>query len=367
VNNHQSSPFITRTQLFALAFFTVLIFLGYQLARILAPFSSALLWAAIMALALSPLYRKLAALLKGRANIAAVVMTLMTVLVVIGPVITLLTMLAAQAVDLYQWASGLVQSGKLAEEWSRFAGPMLDKALSLPFLAEVDLKGLFIKSLSEYSSRMASHLGDILKNLLVLGINLLIMLIALFFFFRNGEAYYRAVTDILPFTQDHKETIAQKFLDTFSAVINGIFLIALLQGLMAGIGFAIFGVPFAVFWGFLAAVLALLPFGGAALVWVPAAIYLYLTGQTLQSILLAVWGTLLVSLPDNFLKPLIIGRKAKIPSFFLFVAILGGLQVYGALGILFGPVIVTLLAVFVQIYRDEYKDPQDRKPASQEP
>jgi predicted PurR-regulated permease PerM len=109
-----------------------------------------------------------------------------------------------------------------------------------------------------------------------------------------------------------------------------------------------------VFWGFLAAILALLPIGGAALVWVPAAVYLYLTGSAVSSILLAVWGVVLVSLPDNFLKPLLIGRKAKIPTFLLFIGILGGLQAYGVLGIFAGPLVVTLLTAFVQIYREEF-------------
>jgi predicted PurR-regulated permease PerM len=125
---------------------------------------------------------------------------------------------------------------------------------------------------------------------------------------------------------------------------------------MTGVGFFVFRMPFSIFWGFLAAVLALLPVGGAALVWVPGAAYLYLTGSTLQGILLAAWGLVLVSLPDNFLKPLIIGKKAKIPTFILFIALLGSLQAFGVLGILFGPVIVSLLAAFIQIYREEYAD-----------
>jgi predicted PurR-regulated permease PerM len=273
---------------------------------------------------------------------------------VIGPAIALFTMLAAQAVDLYAWTSEQVQSGGLAEQWSRFASPLLEKIQALPFLSGIDLKGVLIKSVHEFSSGMASQIGGILKNTLVLAVELLVMLISLFFFFRSGESYYRGVMDLLPFPSDHKQAIARKFHDTFIAVLYGVFLIALLQGFMTGIGFALFGLPFPVFWGVLAAVLALLPIGGAALVWLPGALYLYLTGSTLPSVYLAIWGIVLVSLPDNFLKPLIIGRKSKIPSFFLFVAILGGLQVYGVLGILFGPLIVTLLTAFIQIYREEY-------------
>jgi predicted PurR-regulated permease PerM len=186
------------------------------------------------------------------------------------------------------------------------------------------------------------------------------MLIALFFFFRNGEIYYSEVMDLLPFTQEQKRSFAQKLHDTFVAVINGVFLIALLQGLLTGIGFALFGVPYAVFWGFVAALLALLPVGGAALVWAPGALFLFLTNATMQGALLSIWGVLVISMADNVLKPLIIGRKANIPMFILFLALLGGLQLYGILGLLFGPLVVTLLAAFVQIYRDEYLNQREK-------
>jgi predicted PurR-regulated permease PerM len=180
------------------------------------------------------------------------------------------------------------------------------------------------------------------------------MLFSLFVFFLRGEEYYRAAMDLLPFTHEQKQSVARKLYDTFAAVINGVFLIALLQGFLTGIGFALFGVPLAVLWGFVAAVLALLPVGGAALVWVPGVIFLFAQDATGKAALLLIWGLAVVSLVDNILKPLLIGRKAKIPMFILFLALLGGLQVYGALGLLFGPLVVTLLMTFIQIYRDEY-------------
>ena len=354
MNNLNAPPFITRGHLISLAFFSVLFFLVYELGQMLMPFSSALLWAAILALALYPWYTKLLVLVKGRAGLAAAIMTTLTVLVVVGPAIALIGVLATQAVDLYQGASELVFSGKLTSAWNTLADWLLKRMPYLPAISGTEVKAMLLKGFGDFSSSMAFQLGGLLKNTLAVLLNLLIMLVSLFFFFRSGESYYRTAMELLPFTLEQKRAIALKFHDTFTAVINGVFLIALLQGTMTGVGFALFGVPFAVFWGFLAAILALLPIGGAALVWLPGAAYLYLSGSTLHSILLALWGTLLVSLPDNFLKPLIIGKKAKISSFFLFLGILGGLQMYGFLGILFGPLVVTLLTAFIQIYREEF-------------
>jgi predicted PurR-regulated permease PerM len=244
----------------------------------------------------------------------------------------------------------------MIEGWKRLESFLSQNLLKVPLLADLNMKELLLNGFGRISSILASQAGIVLKDLVLLIVNLLIMVIALFFFFRNGEGYYRSAIDLLPFTDEQKRFIAEKFHTTFAAVIKGVFLIALGQGVMTGIGFALFHVPFPVFWGFLAAILALLPIGGAALVWMPGALFLLLTGAEIQGALLALWGLVLVSLPDNFLKPLLIGRTTKLPTFFLFLGILGGLKVYGLLGILFGPLIVTLLTAFIQIYREEFAD-----------
>ncbi len=337
-------------------FFGLFLFFLYQAAKLLAPLLSPLLWAAILTLALHPVYRKLSSRFRNMPGLTAGIMTLATFLLVIGPAVALLIVLAAQSADLYQGASTLLQSERFTELRSRLESSFVNKLIAHPALAGVDIKGMIVKGVTEISSGLAGQIGSILKNSLIFLADIVIMLIALFFFFRDGEKYYTAVIELLPFTRKQKNDIAGKFADTFTAVINGVFLIALLQGVMTGLGFFIFGISFSIFWGFLAAVLALLPIGGAALVWVPGALYLYLTGSTLQGVLLGVWGLILVTLPDNVLKPMIIGKKANIPTFILFIALLGGLQAFGVLGILFGPVVVSLLAVFIQIYREEYAD-----------
>lgn len=350
----QSRPLLTRSPLFAVVFFGLFLFFLYQMGRILMVFISPLLWAAILTMTLYPLQHRIIARLKHRQGLAAGIMTLISLLLVIGPAVALLFILATQAGDLYNGMSDFVQSGKLTEAWAAINGSFLDKIPLSPVLSGVDIKGMVVKGISDLSSGLAAQLGGVLRNSMIFAINIVIMLIALFFFFRDGKSYFQAFIDLLPFTKQQKEEITGKFIDTFSAVINGVFLVALLQGAMTGIGFALFGIPHAVFWGFLAALLALLPVGGAALIWLPGSAFLYLTGSVLSGVLLGAWGLLLVSLPDNFLKPLLIGRKAKIPAFILFISLLGGLQVYGFLGLLFGPLVVTLLTAFVQIYREEY-------------
>ncbi len=348
------SSLFTRQHVFSAVFFLIFIFLLFQMARILSPFSSALIWAVIVTLALHPVYKKVLRLVKGRPGPAAIIMTLGAFLLVIGPTVLFFTALASQAVDIYQSAAAFTQSEEWAGIWNGLKESPVGKLIFGPYLSALDAKGFIMKSLGDFSSDMASHIGSALRNTLLVLINFLIMLFSLFFFFRDGEAYYSRTLEILPFTAEQKQSIMRKLGDTFSAVIKGVLVIALIQGAMTAIGFVIFGVPFAVFWGFFAAIFALLPIGGAALVWIPGAFYLYLTGASLKAILLAVWGLVLVSLPDNFLKPVLIGKRAKLPTFILFIGILGGIKLYGILGILFGPIVVTLLTAFLKIYQDEY-------------
>ncbi len=354
--NLKPQPFLNRSNLSAAAFFGLFIFLLYQITILLAPLLTPLIWASIVALALYPIYQKLVLRLRGKRGLTAAIMTFVILILIIGPAVTLLILLVTQAVDIYQWTSANIQTGKLADLWTQLTSSFLDKLHAHPVLAGLDIKSIVMKSIGDISSGLAGQIGGILKHTAILIVNILIMLIALFFFFRDGEAYYNTVIDLLPFTKKHKDAIAQKFVDTFAAVINGVFLIALLQGVLTGIGFFLFHIPFAIFWGFLAAALALLPIGGAALVWIPGAIYSYLTGSLLSGVLLFVWGVLLITLPENFLRPLLIGRKTQIPAFVLFIALLGGLEAYGILGILFGPIIVTLVMVFIKIYREEFSD-----------
>jgi predicted PurR-regulated permease PerM len=324
--------------------------------RLLAPFSAALLWAAVLALALHPIYRKGLKFLRDQAGIAASILTLAVLLLIVGPTVALLTTLVSQAIGLYHGAAQDIQSGVIIEFGNRIESFFTRYLSSLPFLTDLNIREVLLSGFGRLSSFLASQIGNVLKNTAILAVDLSIMLVAFYFFIKNGERYYRAGMDLLPFTAKRKQAMSLKFHNTFTAVINGVFLIALGQGFMTGVGFALFRVPFPAFWGSLAALLALLPIGGAALVWLPGAAYLMLSGSIVHGVFLALWGLVLVSLPDNFLKPLLIGRKAKLSAFVLFLSILGGLKLYGILGILIGPLIVTLLTAFIEFYQEEYAE-----------
>ena len=153
----------------------------------------------------------------------------------------------------------------------------------------------------------------------------------------------------------HKDRIATQLYLTITAVVRGMFLIAISKGTLAGIGFSIGQVPSPAVLGFVTMFLALIPFVGATVVWLPVSIYYLAQGSMGKGIFLLLWGALVVSLVDDFLRPILIGSRAKLPFLFLFFGILGGIKIYGPLGLFLGPLLVALVIAFIKIYREEYQ------------
>jgi len=253
-----------------------------------------------------------------------------------------------------------VQSGKLESYIVQFKGLPLSKYLKriTPGLdpAEINVQALLLKGLSFLSNLIMANITGVAKNLLLFIGNFVLMIFSLFFFFRDGEKLYQAIREILPIAPDHKDVAFLRLYETISAVVRGIIATAVIQGFLAGLGFWVLGIPFAVFLGFVTTFFSFLPFGGASLVWIPITVYLMISHHIIKAILLFGWGSLVVSLVDNFLKPLIISGRTRIPTLFLFFGILGGMKLYGLLGIVLGPVFLAIFIAFVNIYREEYRE-----------
>lgn len=348
----------SRTIIFIIAFFVLFTFLLYQAAVLLAPFFHSLLWAALIAFATHPLYRQILPRLKGGENITSALMTFFVVILVIGPMVLLSFALTAQMLDLYKQSTVLIKSGEWTKLWDTIRSwvPMeiTDNPYFRSYFEDFEVMSILVKGLREISTRMAGQIGWALKNLFTMTVNFLIMIFSLFFFYRDGERLYQTVYEVIPLSNVQKLPVAAKFKETLYAVIYGILLVSLAEGIIIGLGFALFDISFSIFWGFLAFVLAVIPVLGAAAVWIPGSLFLILDGQILGGILLALWGFLFTSLPDSLLKPILIGKRAGLPVFFLFIGILGGIKVHGVAGVLLGPLIVALVLTFIQIYREEY-------------
>lgn len=184
----------------------------------------------------------------------------------------------------------------------------------------------------------------------------ILMLLIIFYFLKDGAEWRKAVVMLSPLADKDDEKIIRRLSLAVNAVIKGSLFIALVQGLLMGIGLWIFGVPNPALWGVIAAVCAMIPSVGTALVSVPAILYLFLNGDTVSAVGLLVWATVAVGTIDNFLAPYVVGGKMNIPPLFILFSVLGGIAFLGPVGILIGPLSVSLLFALVSIYRSEFTE-----------
>jgi len=348
---------LSREQLFTVFFFAVLAFLLYQLYAVLSPFLGAFTWAAVLALVFFPLYRVVLMRVR-RPSLAAAAMTVLVAILVIGPVATFGGVAASQARNFYELFQQKAASGEI-RAWveqlrQNRLGRMADRVLPRDLLKSVDLPAMGVDGAQKASEYLIGKLGDLAANLFGVIVDFFLMLVILFFFFRDGRRLYFSFRDILPMEPENKDTIFGQLYETLSAVVQGMVVTALLQGFLAWIAFWALDLPFSLFLGLASAAASFVPLGGAALVWIPAVIYFFTQGSWIRALLLLLWGTFVVSLIDNVIRPLVIGSRTNIPTLFLFFAILGGLQVYGLVGIFVGPVLLATLVSFLKIYREQY-------------
>jgi predicted PurR-regulated permease PerM len=176
----------------------------------------------------------------------------------------------------------------------------------------------------------------------------------MFYLVRDGQAMVRAAKDLVPLQEERKVRLLERIRSVAKTVLLGNLLTGLCQGLAGGVGLAVVGLP-GLFWGAVMAVASLIPIVGTALVWVPATGYLLLSGRWTAALFLAAWSVLLVGSIDNFLRPFLMSGPGALPPFYVFLAVLGGLQYFGLAGVLYGPLVLAFTAVVLYIYKEEFR------------
>jgi predicted PurR-regulated permease PerM len=349
---------VNKTWLATAFFFALLILILYGVFLILTPFLTAITWAVILAILVYPLYAWLLQRLRGRANLAAIIVIVVITLLVIAPGIELVRFLADETVSLVQAVRSLLdEEGK--QEW--LAKPWVQQVLgwwNMVSLGLVDFKinwkELFVQGAQSSSTFLVTQVKGIAQNVLSFTVNFIVALLTLFFFLRDGAEFLNRLQRLLPMDREHQERLLSNIVDAVTAVVHGSLVVAMVQGLLAGLAYWALGVPFSVLWGVATAFGALLPFGGSTLVTVPASIYLFLQGETVRGVILLVWALGVVGMVDNILKPLVIGNRLGVPVLFLFFGIFGGLALFGAVGIILGPALFALLRALLDLYSEEY-------------
>ncbi len=355
-----------RRKAFRWFFFAVFALLIYQLLRLFSLFADPMIWAATLALIFYPVHQFFARRFSKNALTACLSASCVILLCVI-PLMLLGWVVLSQSSRLLPTVSDWMAQLKALE--GRSLESLLPSALrggwsrlsALLGAYDLDAQTTFLNGLNAVSSAIAELGASAAKNAMLVLFNLAIVVLGLFFCFKDGEAFVRWFLDLIPMPHDQTWAIAIRVYQTLTAVVRGALLTAAVQGTLAGVGYAIAGVPLAVLFGVLTGFASLIPVAGAALVWLPLGL-VKLGENGAWGVFILAWGFFVVSLIDNFLKPILIGTRAKMPILLIFFGVLGGLRIYGFTGLILGPILIACVLAFVKIYREEYHPPQPPGP-----
>ena len=267
------------------------------------------------------------------------------ILVICGPLLGIGAVVFDQSEDVYRQ---VVNNGN-AEPFLSLIENKVNNIL--PDIMAVDIN----EKTSDFITYVSNNIANIFSSTVSAFFSFLLMLLIIFYFLKDGTKWKKALMVLSPLSDKDDEKIIARLAFSVNAVIKGSLLIALIQGILMGFGLWLFNIPNPALWGVVAAVCSLLPTFGTALISVPAIIFLFFTGDNTSAIGLIIWAALAVGMIDNFLSPLIVGTKINIPSLLILFSVLGGISLLGPVGILVGPLAISLLYTLISTYRNEFK------------
>ena len=328
-------------------FLLLLVLASLALLTVLWQLSGAILWGTVLAILFSTSYRHLSSSLG--ANLGALATILIITLIVILPVIAVAAALVREATAIYE---------SLQANPATVGARLGELSAQLPSWVTTAAARLGFTDLNQFPQGMAAVLQQgvqfLLKQVLVVGqstvqfvLNLLVMVYLLFFLLRDGGDLFLRIKRAIPLKPQQQDMLFSKFAAVVRATIKGDLLVAALQGALGGLIFWLLGIHAPVLWAVVMAVLSLLPVLGSAFIWFPVAVYMMATGAIWQGMVLMGFGALVIGLIDNLLRPMLVGRDAKLPDYVVLLSTLGGLQLFGVSGFVLGPVIA---AVFITVW-----------------
>jgi predicted PurR-regulated permease PerM len=343
----------------AVVWFFLTLFLGscLMMGWLLLPFLSILVMGAVVTGVFRPIYWRLA---EGRAPpaVASLVTCVVIFCILFIPIVIFVGILSNEAYEMYLMARGAVLQNQIQSLFER--SELLERINRALSSLNIRLTGEEIKeSIPELGKIVGLFLYEqanaVASNLLRFLVNFFFMLVVVYFLLIDGEKLTQWVIDLSPLPPDHEEKLMEKFKAMAGAILIGNGLCGLLQGLIGGITFALFGLRSAFLWGAVMAVLAFLPIIGIGVIFIPAAIYLAVSGRILAGIGLLLIYALLSGGVEYLLKPKLVGRRVQMHTLLVFLSIVGGLHLFGILGIIFGPLVVTAFLTLTDIYHASYR------------
>src|SRR5687768_2244792 len=312
------------------------------------PFAGVLAWATVLVIVFYPVHQRLVRKTK-RPALSALLSCVLVILTILIPVVlvtfAVLRELSGAAASLQTSLAALMDPN------SPLTGPPLRWLSRFVDVQQLSSQGQVVEWLKGKTGAIAGQTLGFLGGALGIVVQMFFVIFTMYYLFRDGDRIFGVIRDALPLDKKQAEDILARTRDVVGASVYGLFSIAIIQGALGGLAFWVLGLPSAIVWGVAMIFLSMIPMLGAFLVWVPAAIYLFATGQYLKGILLVLWGTLVIGMIDNFLRPKLVGGRTKLHELLIFFAVLGGLQVFGVLGIVLGPVVLAITLALVDVFR----------------
>jgi predicted PurR-regulated permease PerM len=321
----------------------------YLFGRIILPFTAPLIWAGVLALLFRPLYSRLLKKMKGRQTPAALLITILVLVVLIGPIAYLTVALVDEAADAVARVNALYESGEL-QRYLDVKVPLIDgikEKLSRYYdFSQIDLNEIVRNSIDKIGKFVIDQAGAIISNGTKAVFYFILMLVSIYYFLKDGDKLVEWLRRAMPLPREKVDATFKQLGEVIISTITSGLFVAFLQGMLGGILFAAVGLPSPIFWGAVMGFLSLLPMIGAFLIYIPAGVVLIISGSTVKGIIVFAVGLGVISQLDNFLRPKLMADKTALHPLLLFFAMMGGIAAFGFTGMILGPVVV---AAFVAL------------------
>ncbi len=324
---------------------------------VLSPLIYMLIGAVLLAYIFFPIYKRLLKFTKNK-NVSASIILILLILIAVIPSIYIGNTLAKEGMQIYLLTKQKIASGKFidvdcAENDKSLACKINSKTSSI--LSNPQYKYYVENALGKITNFIIEKTTEFIIALPQLFLGLFIMLFTIFFLLKDHEIFINKIKELTPLKKSHKESIFKEFANLAHATVYGQFVVGLVQGIVATICYFIFNVHSPLVWGLLTTIVAMIPFLGTPLVWVPISLNMIISGNIIGGTGLFLVGLLIISAIDNFLKPKIIGDRTKLHPVFVLAGIVGGIMTMGVIGVIIGPLVISLLISFIEIYHEEEK------------
>jgi predicted PurR-regulated permease PerM len=316
------------------------------------PFLNPIAFAIILAVVFHPVHQRVLLWTKQRRDVAALLSTLALLFLFCVPVLLLATVATNEAINAAQYLTrkSAEEGGftrfltLMAESGLRFIGRWID-------VSKFDIRGAITSHVQQAGLWVLGSGAAILTGFARMVVNAVITLIIVFFFFRDGRDWVRAMVNATPLAPSQAQGLISNISDTIVANVYGILSVGAAQGILTGIALAIVGIPSPLLLGLGAGFASIVPVVGAGLVWGPAGIYLIFTGAVWKGIFVLLWGSVVISTADNIIRPWVVSGRVELHPLILLFFILGGVEAFGFLGLFLGPVVASILAVLFRMFR----------------